>query len=82
MNPLGLFLAFLILGLAIGLGLFFCANSTATFLREARRSTRVGLATHGGLHGTLVMFTHTVFLLLGMALIAAGAYATYAVIYG
>ncbi len=73
MNPMGIALAFLAFGLVSGLGVFIVGNTAPALVRSTGVSRmRAGAA----------RFTYAGLLLLGLAMILAGAYATYKVIYG
>ena len=73
MNPMGIALAFLAFGLVSGLGVFIVGNTAPALVRSTGASrTREGMA----------LFMYASLLLLGLAMILAGGYATYKVIYG
>ncbi|MDO8671616.1 MAG: hypothetical protein Q7O66_09325 [Dehalococcoidia bacterium] len=73
MNPLGIALAFMAFGLVSGLGVFIVGNTVPSLMRST------GISSMGA--GT-ARFTYASLLLLGLAMILAGAFATYKVIYG
>ena len=73
MHPLGFVFAFAAFGLVGGLGLFIAGNTASGLFRLLRRSQQ---------RQSPIMFVYSSLLLAGLAMIVAGGYATYRVIYG
>jgi len=81
MNPLSIALAFIVFWLVIGLGLFLFFNTLAALLKHARAGVELGLLAPARVRHSLALVLDTGLLLLGMAMVAAGGYATYVVVY-
>ena len=81
MNPLGMALTFVALWLIIGLGAFLFFNTLSAFFKHMRVGVVLGLLPAAKLRSNLAIFLDLTLLLLGMAMMLAGLYATYVVIY-
>jgi len=82
MNPLAIAAAFITFWLIIGLGLFLSLNSLA-FLWRSRGGVAIKGNPHwaGPMRWALAQGLALLLILIGLALISTGGYATYTVIY-
>ena len=78
MNPLGIGLAFTLFWAAIGLGLFL---SFSGFLGLGKARRVYGVTAQHSATQLVGSLTHAMMLVIGLTLVAAGAYANYVVLY-
>ena len=81
MNPLGIALAFVVFWLIIGLGAFLFFNTLSAFFKNMRAGVVLGLLPTVKLRSSLAILLDLTLLFLGMAVMLAGLYANYVVIY-
>ena len=81
MNPLGMALTFVALWLIIGLGAFLFFNTLSAFFKHMRAGEVLGLLPTAKLPSSLSILVDFTLLFMGMAMMVAGLYASYVVIY-
>jgi len=81
MHPMGIALAFLVFWSLVAAGTFLLLTATMRLRRVAGRKVTGGAIPHATVADSLAIGFHMLVGLLGAALVAAGLYATYVVVF-